>query len=74
MSTTVVEFTADQFKFLFKTLYEVDKELEYLCDEDEHDGDDDMLEKRPENLKKMIMVISIMITLLRENWADYGSK
>lgn len=66
MSSTYVEFEQHEFEFLQDTLYELDKELTYLCDEDENDGCDDIIEKRPENIKKLLKVKSLIITLLRE--------
>ena len=61
MSSTYVEFKQHEFEFLQYTLYELDKELTYLCDEDEHDGCDDIMEKRPENIKKLLKVKSLII-------------
>jgi len=67
MSSTYVEFQQHEFEFLQNTLYELDKELTYLCDEDEHDGCDDIIEKRPENIKKLLKVKSLIIMLLKED-------
>mgnify|MGYP003139995664 CR=1 FL=1 len=70
MDSIQIRFTAEQFRFLQDTLHEVDKELTYLCDEDEHDGDDDIIEKRPENIKKLVKVKSLIITILQRLLTD----
>ena len=73
-STQVYEMSAflnhEQLQFLQRALWELDKELTYLLDEDEHDGNDDIKEKRPENIKKLLMVKSIRICLLQEDLAN----
>ncbi len=71
MDSIQMEFTPEQFRFLFKTLYEFENELEYLCDEDENDGCDDIVEARPENKKKLISVKEMILLFLQQDRNNY---